>query len=71
MRIGIALVLAAAGAIIRFAVEPSSHVMGTSVNWDIVGDILMAVGIVGVLIAVVSMAAAGRQTTTGTTDVNA
>ena len=45
--------------------------MATSVNWDIVGDILMAVGIVGVLIGIVSMAAAGRQTTTGTTDVNA
>lgn len=67
MRIGIALLLAAAGAIIRFAVEPTSHVMGTSVNWDVVGDILMAVGIVGVLIAIISMAAAGRHTTTGTT----
>jgi hypothetical protein len=67
MRVGIALVLAAAGAIIRFAVEPRSLVMGTSVNWDIVGDILLAVGIAGVLIAIVSMAAAGRQTTTGTT----
>jgi hypothetical protein len=67
MKVGIALVLAAAGAIIRFAVEPHSLVMGTSVNWDIVGDILIAVGIAGVLIAIVSMAAASRQTTTGTT----
>lgn len=67
MRVGIALVLAAAGAIIRFAVEPRSLIMGTSVNWDIVGDILLAVGIAGVLIAIVAMAASGRQTTTGTT----
>jgi hypothetical protein len=67
MKVGIALGLAAAGAIIRFAVEPHSLVMGTSVNWDIVGDILIAVGIAGVLIAIVSMAAASRQTTTGTT----
>jgi hypothetical protein len=36
--------------------------------WDIVGDILMAVGIAGVLIAIVSMAAVGRNTTTGTTE---
>jgi hypothetical protein len=67
MRIGLALVLAAAGAIIRFAVEPRSLVMGTSVNWDIVGDILLAVGVAGVLIAIVSMAASGRQATTDTT----
>ena len=71
MRISGSLLLAAVGAILRFAVEPTARVAGTFVNWDIVGDILMAVGIAGVLIAIVSMAAAGRQTTTGTTDVNA
>jgi hypothetical protein len=51
----------------RFAVEPRSHVAGTFVNWDIVGDILMVAGTVGVLASVVWMAAATRHTATGTT----
>lgn len=67
MGIGISLVLAAAGAIIRFAVEPRSHVAGTFVNWDIVGDILMVTGIAGVLVSIVYMAAASRRTPTSTT----
>jgi hypothetical protein len=67
MGIGFSIVLAAAGAIIRFAVEPRSHVAGTFVNWDIVGDILMVAGIAGVLVGVVWMAAASRRPTTGTT----
>jgi hypothetical protein len=67
MGIGFSIVLAAAGAIIRFAVEPRSHVAGTFVNWDIVGDILMVAGTVGVLASVVWMAAATRHTATGTT----
>ena len=67
MGIGISLVLAAAGAIIRFAVEPRSHVAGTFVNWDIVGDILMVTGIAGVLVSIVYMAASSRRTPTSTT----
>lgn len=67
MGIGISLMLGAVGAIIRFAVEPSSHVAGTFVNWDIVGDILMVAGTVGVLASILWMAAANRRTTTGTT----
>jgi hypothetical protein len=69
MKIGIALILGAAGAILRFAVEPSLRVAGTFVNWDITGDILMVVGIVGVLASMAAMAASSRRTTTtvGTT----
>lgn len=69
MRIGIALILGAAGAILRFAVEPSLRVAGTFVNWDIVGDILMVAGIVGILFSILAMATASRRTTTtvGTT----
>ena len=67
MNIGTSLMLGAGGAIMRFAVEPRSHVAGTFVNWDIVGDILMVAGIVGVLASIVWMAAATRHTATGAT----
>lgn len=66
MGIGISLVLAAAGAIMRFAIEPRSHIAGTFVNWDIVGDILLATGIAGVLVGIVYMAATGKNTTADT-----
>ena len=66
MGIGISLILVAAGAIIRFAVEPTARVAGTVVNWDIVGDILMVAGAAGVLASILWMAAASRRTTAGT-----
>ena len=44
MGFGFSIVLIAAGAILRFAVEPARSVAGTSVNWDVVGDVLMVVG---------------------------
>jgi hypothetical protein len=58
--IGISLILGAVGAIIRFALEPSSHVAGTFVNWDVVGDILMVAGILGALTSILWMAAGTR-----------
>jgi hypothetical protein len=67
MAIGLSLILAAAGAIIRFAVGPASRVAGTFVNWDIVGDILLVAGAAGVVASILWMAAATRRTTTGTT----
>jgi hypothetical protein len=67
MRIGTALILGAVGAILRFAVEPRSHIAGTFVNWDIVGDILMVAGIVGLLAGIVWMAAANRHISSNTT----
>jgi hypothetical protein len=67
MNYGTSLVLAAIGAIMRFAVEPRSHIAGTFVNWDIVGDILMVAGAVGVLASILWMAAATRRTTPDTT----
>jgi hypothetical protein len=66
MGIGISLILAAAGAIIRFAIEPTSRIAGTFVNWDIVGDILMVAGAAGVLASILWMAAASRRTTAST-----
>jgi hypothetical protein len=67
MNYGTSLVLAAIGAIMRFAVEPSPHIAGTFVNWDIVGDILMVAGAVGILASILWMAAATRRTTPDTT----
>ncbi|MGZ6376840.1 MAG: DUF6458 family protein [Ktedonobacterales bacterium] len=67
MRIGTSLILGAVGAIMRFAVEPRSHIAGTFVNWDIVGDILMVAGAVGLLAGILWMAAATRHTSSNTT----
>jgi hypothetical protein len=64
--VGIAtsIILVAVGAILRFAVEPARHVAGTAVNWDIIGDILMAVGVVGLVMAVIWMTTTARRGST-------
>lgn len=67
MGIGISLVLGAVGAIIRFALDPTSHVAGTFVNWNVVGDILMAAGVLGALASILWMAAATRGRAASTT----
>ena len=64
MGFGFSIVLIAAGAILRFAVEPARSVAGTSVNWDVVGDVLMVVGGVGVLMSLIWMLTANRRSTT-------
>jgi hypothetical protein len=64
MTLGLSLVLGAAGAILRFAVDPRPHIAGTFVNWNIVGDILLATGIVGVVASVLLAGAVRRRTTT-------
>jgi hypothetical protein len=61
MSIGASIVLIAVGAILRFAVALRSSFAGASVNWHIVGDILMAVGIVGLVISIVWMATVSRR----------
>jgi hypothetical protein len=67
MGIGISLILGAVGAIIRFALDPTSHVAGTFVNWNVVGDILMAAGVLGALASILLMAAATRGRAASTT----
>jgi hypothetical protein len=62
MGIGASIVLIAVGAILRFAVTLHS----THVNWNIVGDVLMVVGAIGLVMALIWMAAASRRTTTVT-----
>jgi len=59
--IGASIVLIAVGAILRFAVALRSSFAGASVNWHIVGDILMAVGIVGLIISIIWMTTVARR----------
>ena len=61
MGIGASIVLIAAGAILRFAVTVHSTIGSTRVNWDIVGDVLMAVGVIGLVMALIWMVTAGRR----------
>ena len=61
MSIGASIVLIAVGAILRFAVSLRSNVAGASINWHIVGDILMAVGIVGLVISIIWMVTLSRR----------
>jgi uncharacterized membrane protein YidH (DUF202 family) len=64
MGIGTSIVLIAVGAILRFAVS----VHTAHVNWHIVGDILMAVGVVGLVMSLIWMAMASRRGTTTVVD---
>jgi hypothetical protein len=63
MGIGLSIILIAVGAILRFAVTLSTK----HVNWDIVGDILMVVGIVGLLFSLIWAATVSRRATGGQT----
>ena len=60
MGVGISLILGALGATIRFALDPSSHVSGAVVNWNIVGDTLMVAGTLGAITSIVWIAVAAR-----------
>jgi hypothetical protein len=62
MSVGTSIVLIAVGAIIRFAVTISWR--ASTVNWNLIGDILMAIGIIGLLIALFWMATASRRLVT-------
>ncbi len=63
MTLGTSIILIAAGAILRFAVTLHS----VHVNWNIVGDVLIVAGIVGLVISVALMSAATRRGATVTT----
>jgi hypothetical protein len=68
MSVGASIILIAVGAILRFAVTLRSTFAGASVNWHIVGDILMAVGIVGLIISIVWMTTLSRRDRYATAD---
>jgi hypothetical protein len=62
MGVSFALIVAAIGGVIRFALMPSSHVAGTLVNWNIAADTMLAAGAAGVLASVwMEAAARGRS----------
>ena len=61
MGIGASIILLAAGAIIRFALALDSKIGNTTVNWDIVGDVLMAAGGIALLMSLIWMATATRR----------
>jgi hypothetical protein len=47
--IGTSILLIAVGAILRFAVSVHRSIGGLSVNWHVVGDVLMIVGAIGLV----------------------
>src|SRR5262249_32104194 len=65
--IGTSILLIAVGAILRFAVSIHDELGGVSVNWHIVGDVLMLVGAIGLVLSIMWMtvwAHGGGRTTT-------
>jgi len=50
MGIGTSIVLIAIGAVLAFAVNLESTVGGTTVDWNVVGYILMAAGALGLVL---------------------
>jgi hypothetical protein len=63
MSLGFSIFLIAVGAILRFAVTVHASVGSVTVNWDIIGDILMAVGLLGLILSIWMMTQARRRTT--------
>jgi hypothetical protein len=55
MGIGTSILLIAVGAILRFAVSVHDKVGSVSVNWHIVGDVLMVVGAIGLVFSLLYM----------------
>jgi len=61
MGIGTSILLIAVGAILRWAVH--LHWKVGTVNWHLVGDILMAVGAIGLVMSLIWMASSNRRNT--------
>jgi hypothetical protein len=64
MSLGFSIFLIAVGAILRFAVTVHASVGSVTVNWDIIGDILMAAGVLGLVLSIWMMNQSRRRTTT-------
>jgi hypothetical protein len=62
MGVGTSIILIAVGAIIRFAVNISWR--ASTVNWNLIGDILIAIGLIGLLVSMFWMATASRRSVT-------
>lgn len=59
MGVGSSIILIAAGAILRWAVTITWH--ASTVNWRLIGDVLMVVGVIGLVMSLVLMATASRR----------
>ena len=59
MSLGTSILLIAVGAILRFATTIHWH--ASTINWRLVGDILMVLGVVGLVVSLVWMSAASRR----------
>ena len=55
MGIGTSILLIAVGAMMRFAVSVDDKLGGVSVDWHVVGGILMVVGVIGLVLSVMWM----------------
>jgi hypothetical protein len=61
MTLSASILVIAVGAILRFGVSLSGELGGASVDWAIVGDVLMVVGAVSLVFSIGWMAAASRR----------
>jgi hypothetical protein len=61
MRIGASLILIAAGAILRWGVQLHTGIGSTRVNWNVVADVLMVVGVIGLVISLIWIASVNRR----------
>jgi membrane protease YdiL (CAAX protease family) len=59
MSIGTSLVLIAVGAVLRWAVTIHWH--ASTINWRLIGDILMVLGVIGLVLALIWTATASRR----------
>ena len=65
MGVGTSIILIAVGAILRFAVTLTTK----NVNWHIVGDVLIAVGVVGLVVSLIWAAMVTHRSNGQTTTV--
>ena len=61
MSLGFSIFLIAVGAILRFAVTVNASVGSVTVNWDIIGDILMLAGVLGLILSIWMMNQSRRR----------
>ena len=57
MGIGTSILLIAAGAILRFAVTLNT----AHINWNVVGDVLMVAGVLGLVFSLIWITTANRR----------
>ena len=68
MHVGTSILLIAVGAILRFATTIQWH--ANTVNWKLVGDILMVVGVVGLIVSLIWLGTSRRDNATMVVDRN-